>query len=67
MWQSQDYEKLTAQIGGRPVLGTLICFVAPGDLRITTLKCNDLHRVSEAVPLRLAYSWLTGKEQFKNE
>ena len=36
------FEKLTAQIGARPGLGTRHCLEAPGDLRVNIVKMQRL-------------------------
>ena len=36
------FEKLTAQIGARLGLGTLLCFEAPGDLWVNIVKMQQL-------------------------
>ena len=36
------FEKLTAQIGAHPGLGTLICFEAPDELQVNAVKMQRL-------------------------
>ena len=49
------YLKLTAQIGARLGLGTLLRLEAPSDLRVNIVKMQQLLvMVSEAVPLTMA-------------
>ena len=48
------FEKLTAQIGARLGLETLLSFEAPSDLRVDIVKMQQfLVRASEAVPLTM--------------